>query len=66
MRDRKSDQQMSFPFSASKKSSEQTANSGHSTKSPNNVTDLNARRIGLHEQAVLNRVIREGYTKSKS
>lgn len=64
MRDRKPDQQMSFPFSASK-SGEQSIKSKQSD-SRNNVFDLRAHQIDLHGRAVLKRVIREGYIKPKS
>ena len=65
MRDRKTDQQMSLPFSASK-NDRQNLESLRVVRPPSNVLNLNSLRADLHERAVLQRVIREGYIKTKT
>jgi len=57
------DQQMSLPLTSNCNGNGQDTITQPSLKS--NVVDLSWRRTEIHEQTVLQRVIREGYVKAK-
>jgi hypothetical protein len=61
MPDRKSSKQMSFTFSK-----EHTAQQTEKSPTKHNVTNLQAHKLDLHGRSVLQRVIREGFTKTKT
>jgi hypothetical protein len=60
MRDQQQDHQLSLPL---KEATQRTSDSQETTRESLSVTDLSVVRSARHAYSVLDRVVREGYTK---